>query len=208
VKSDVALNTSERRPEPSPMVRLAIDLGPLLVYLAAFWTTKDVVLSTGIFMAATIAAIAVSWITTRRVSAMLIFSGVMVLIFGGLTVWLHDATFIQMKPTIYYLMLSAILGFGLMTDRPTIKTVLGHAYPGLSDIGWAKLTRNWAIFFVGMAIANETVWRTTSLQFWLGYKLWGALPATLLFAFANVPMLMKHGLNAEKAEDAALPPQG
>jgi len=189
-------------------MRLAIDLGPLLVYLAAFWFTKNIVLSTGIFMAATIAAIAASWITSRRVSAMLLFSGAMVLVFGGLTVWLHDATFIKMKPTVYYLMVAGILGFGLTTDRPTLKLVLGHAYPGLSDTGWTKLTRNWAIFFVAMAIANEAVWRSTSMEFWLGYKLWGAMPATLLFALANVPMLMKHGLTTEKAEDAALPPQG
>lgn len=194
--------------EAGPGMRLAIDLGPLLVYLAAFWFTKNIVLSTGIFMAATIAAIAASWITSRRVSAMLLFSGAMVLVFGGLTVWLHDATFIKMKPTVYYLMVAGILGFGLTTDRPTLKLVLGHAYPGLSDTGWTKLTRNWAIFFVAMAIANEAVWRSTSMEFWLGYKLWGAMPATLLFALANVPMLMKHGLTTEKAEDAALPPQG
>jgi intracellular septation protein len=86
--------------------------------------------------------------------------------------------------------------------------VLGSAYPGLSEKGWALLSRNWAIFFVGMAIANEAVWRSTSTDFWLGYKLWGALPATLLFAAANIPMLMKHGLNNEAAETPKVPPQG
>lgn len=189
-------------------LKLATDLGPLVVYLAAYALTKNVVLSTGIFMAATFAAIAVSWLSVRRVSAMLLFSGAMVLVFGGLTVWLHDATFIKMKPTVYYLMVAAILGFGLFTGRPTLKLVLGQAYPGLTDIGWSKLTRNWCLFFIAMAVANEAVWRSSSMSFWLGYKLWGAMPATILFAIANVPMLMKHGLNSEKAEDAALPPQG
>lgn len=202
--SDVAVKPAE----PAAGIKLAIDLGPLLIYLLAYWLTKNVVLSTGIFMVATFAAIAASWITVRRVSAMLLFSGAMVLVFGGLTVWLHDATFIKMKPTAYYLMVAAILGFGLLTDRPTLKLVLGQAYPGLTDLGWTKLTRNWCLFFVAMAIANEAVWRSTSMEFWLGYKLWGAMPATLLFALANVPMLMKHGLTTEKAEDAALPPQG
>jgi intracellular septation protein len=191
-----------------PGLRLAIDLGPLLVYFGAFWITRDVVAATAIFMVATIAAIAVSWLTTRRISAMLGFSGAMVLVFGGLTVWLGDATFIKMKPTIYYLMVAAILAFGLFTGRQLLKMVLGQAYPGLSDRGWTKLTRNWAVFFVAMAIANEIVWRSTSTQFWLGYKLWGAMPATVLFALANIPMLMRNGLNAETAEDAALPPQG
>ncbi len=194
--------------EPGPLVKLAIDLGPLLVYLATYWFTKNVILSTGVFMGATAAAILASKLLHGKVSAMLWFSGVMVLVLGGLTVWLHDPRFIQMKPTIYYLMVAAILAFGLITNRPMLQMVLGQAYPGLSAVGWNKLTRNWAIFFLAMAVANEAVWRSTSMDFWLGYKLWGAMPATLLFAVANIPMLMKHGLNAEKAEDAALPPQG
>jgi len=201
---DVALKKSE----PGAGMRLAIDLGPLLVYLLIYWLSKDVMMSTGVFMGATLVAVIASWAIYRKVSALLLFSGVMVLGFGGLTLWLHDPKFIQMKPTAYYLLVAAILAFGLLTGRPTIKTVLGHAYPGLTDLGWTKLTRNWALFFVAMAIANELVWRSTSMSFWLGYKLWGAMPATLLFALANVPMLMKHGLNAEKAEDVALPPQG
>ena len=197
-----------KRDEPGAGMKLGIDLGPLLVWLAAYFTTRNVLLSTAVFMAATTVAILVSWIVYRKLSPLLLFSGAMVLGFGGLTLWLQDPQFIQMKPTAYYLLVAVILGFGMFTGRPTIKLVLGHAYPGLTDLGWSKLTRNWAIFFVAMAIANELVWRTTSMSFWLGYKLWGAMPATLLFAIANVPMLMKHGLNAEKAEDAALPPQG
>lgn len=195
--------------EPGPLVKLAIDLGPLLVYLTAYWFTKNVILSTAIFMGATALAILASKLLHGRISPMLWFSGAMVLVLGGLTVWLHDPRFIQMKPTFYYLMVSAILAFGMITDRPMLKMVLGQAYPGLTDIGWAKLTRNWAIFFVLMAIANEAVWRSTSMDFWLGYKLWGAMPATLLFAIANIPMLMRHGLAAETAEaDPPLPPQG
>lgn len=204
----MSASTSASEREAGSGLKLLIDLGPLVVYLAAWWLTKDVVRATAIFMGATFVAIATSWIRTRRISPMLLFSGVMVAVFGGLTVWLHDATFIKMKPTVYYLMVAGILGFGLYTDRPTLKLVLGQAYPGLTDLGWTKLTRNWAIFFVAMAVANELVWRSTSMEFWLGYKLWGALPATILFAIANVPMLMRHGLNSETAEDAALPPQG
>jgi intracellular septation protein len=193
----------------SPMARLAIDMGPLIVYLLAYWFTRNVILSTGIFMAATAVAIIASKLMHGKISAMLWFSGAMVLVLGGLTVWFHDPRFIQMKPTIYYLMVSAILTFGLMTDRQLLKIVLGQAYPGLTDRGWSKLTRNWALFFVVMAIANEAVWRSTNMDFWLGYKLWGAMPATILFAIANIPMLMKHGLSTDVAEkNTALPPQG
>jgi intracellular septation protein len=195
--------------EPGPLVKLSIDLGPLVVYLISYWFTKNVILSTGVFMAATAAAIIASKLIHGKISAMLWFSGAMVLVLGGLTVWFHDPRFIQMKPTIYYAMVAAILAFGLITDRPMLKMVLGQAYPGLTDIGWAKLTRNWALFFVLMAVANEAVWRSTSMDFWLGYKLWGAMPATFLFAIANIPMLMKHGLSAEIAEkEPPLPPQG
>jgi intracellular septation protein len=127
----------------------------------------------------------------------------MVLVLGGLTLIFQKPWFIQMKPTLYYLVVSAILFFGLWTGKPTLKLALGTAYPGLDERGWALLSRNWAIFFVGMAVANEIVWRNASFDFWLGYKLWGAIPATMLFALANVPMLLKHGLGETPAEAVA-----
>ena len=195
-----------RQKEGGPITSLILDLGPLLVFFLAYWLTgKQIILATGIFMVATVAAMLFSRVRTGRISPMLLFSGVMVLGFGGLTIWLHNDTFIKIKPTIYYAMVSAILFFGLLTGRPTLKLVLGTAYPGLTERGWALLSRNWAWFFVAMAIANELVWRSTSTDFWLGYKLWGALPATLLFAGANIPMLMKHGLGADAAE-RVIPP--
>lgn len=194
--------------EVGPGLRLALDLGPLLIFFAAYYfTAKNVFIATGIFMAATAVAMLISWVKTRKVSAMLLFSGVMVLGFGGLTIWLHDESFIKIKPTLYYLMVAGILFFGLITRRPTLKLVLGHAYPGLSERGWSLLSRNWAIFFLVLAASNELVWRTMSTEFWLGYKLWGALPATILFAIANLPMLNRHGLNLEK-EQVDIPPQG
>lgn len=194
--------------EISPGLRLALDLGPLLIFFAAFYFTgKNVFLATGLFMAATAFAMIVSVMKTGKVSAMLLFSGVMVLGFGGLTIWLHDESFIKVKPTLYYLMVAGILFFGLWTRKPTLKLVLGHAYPGLSERGWTLLSRNWAIFFLVLAASNELVWRTMSTEFWLGYKLWGALPATILFALANLPMLNRHGLNLDKT-DMDMPPQG
>lgn len=198
------------RPEVSGGLRLALDLGPLLVFFVAYWLTgKNVFVATAIFMAATALAMAVSVLKTGRVSAMLLFSGLMVLGFGGLTLWLHDESFIKIKPTLYYLMVAGILFFGLWTGRPTLKVVLGNAYPGLSERGWSLLSRNWALFFLVLAASNEIVWRTTSTSFWLGYKLWGALPATLLFAMSQLPMLSRHGLNADEAHiEDEMPPQG
>jgi intracellular septation protein len=196
--------------EPGPLVRLGLDLGPLILFFATFYFTgKNVFVATGVFMAATAVAMLVSVMKTGKVSAMLLFSGVMVLGFGGLTLWLHDESFIKIKPTLYYLMIAGILFFGLWSRRPTLKLVLGHAYPGLTERGWALLSRNWAIFFLILAASNELVWRTTTTGFWLGYKLWGALPATIVFAIANLPMLAKHGLNVDPDKpEIEVPPQG
>jgi len=196
--------------EPSGGIKLLIDIGPLVVFFAANYLAPvpgplKIFFATGAFMIAMVAAMLVSQIKYRHISPLLWFSGLMVVVLGGLTIWLHNETFIKMKPTVYYLFVAGLLGFGLMTDRPFLKTVLGSAYPGLDSEGWRKLTRNWAIFFAGMAVVNESVWRNSSTEFWIGFKLWGMLPLTFLFAALNVPMLMKHGLTKEEAEVASEP---
>ena len=183
-------------PAQNPLV----DLGPLAVFLLCYWLT-NVWIATGAFMLATLSALIWSKLRHGRVSALLMFSGVMVLLFGGLTIWLHDETFIKMKPTLYYAMVSGILFFGTMTKRPTLERVMAHAYPELSPQGWHLLTRNFAWFFVGMAILNEIVWRNSSTGFWLGYKLWGALPLTLIFGAMNIPMILRHSTPAETDGD-------
>jgi intracellular septation protein len=199
----VSVNEQERA---SPAAKLAIDLGPLIIFFAVnAWL--GIFAATGAFMAAIAAAMIVSKIKYRHISPMLWFSGVMVLVLGGITLWLHDETFIKIKPTIYYTTVAALLLFGLYTGRNLLKAVLGTAYPGLSERGWQLLTRNWAVFFIVMALLNEAVWRTTSTEFWIGFKLWGFLPATFIFALANVPMLMRHGMQLEKAkEEPPVPP--
>ena len=193
--------------EPNGGGRLLIDLGPLLVFflvnfLAPVPGAVKIFVATGAFMAAMVAAMLFSAIRYRTISPLLWFSGIMVVLMGGITIWLHDETFIKMKPTIYYLFVTALLGFGLMTGKPLLKSVLGSTYPGLDADGWRKLTLNWAVFFAFMAALNEAVWRNTTTDFWVGFKLWGAIPLTFLFAFANVPMLLRHGLNKDAAEPA------
>ncbi len=107
-----------------------------------------------------------------------------------------------MKPTLYYVLVSGILWFGLATDRAPAAARAWLDLPGLDERGWAKLTRNWAAFFAFMAVLNELVWRNSSTNFWVGFKLWGALPLTFLFAAANIPMLLRHGLMKEDAVPA------
>ena len=193
--------------EPQGGAKLLIDLGPLLVFFATNFLAPvpdvlKIFVATGAFMVAMVIAMIFSAIRYHRISPLLWFSGVMVVVLGGLTIWLHDRTFIQMKPTIYYSLVAGLLGFGLATGRPLLQQVLGSTYPGLSEPGWKTLTRNWALFFAVMAVLNEAVWRNTSWDFWIGFKLWGALPLTFLFAAANIPMLLKHGLMKEDAVPA------
>ena len=204
------MNETTDKREPTGTSRLLIDIGPLLVFfLVNFFApvpgALKVFVATGAFMAAMMAALIYSAVRYRYVSPLLLFSGVMVLVLGGLTIWLHNETFIKVKPTIYYALVAGLLTFGLATDRPLLKAVLGSSYPGLDEAGWRKLTRNWAIFFAFMAVVNEAVWRNSSTDFWIAFKLWGAIPATLLFAAANIPMLLRHGLAADEAGQPAEP---
>jgi intracellular septation protein len=198
------------RAEPQGGGKLLIDLGPLLVFfLVNFFAPVPSVLkifvATGAFMIAMVAAMIYSAIRYRRISPLLWFSGFMVVILGGLTIWLHKDWIIKMKPTFYYTLVAGLLGFAYATDRPLLKQVVGATFTGLSDEGWRKLTRNWALFFIFMAALNEIVWRNTSTDFWVSFKLWGAIPLTFLFGAANMPMLYRHGLE-DRGSDP--PPAG
>ena len=197
--------TATRRELPT-WARLLIDLGPLLVFFVAN-ARYGVFTGTAIFILAFLAGMAASLIVTHSVTKLQLFSGFLVIVMGGLTLWLHNETFIKVKPTLYYATVSALLFFGLVSGRPLLKSVLGSAYPGLSQRGWDRLSLNWALFFLAMAIANEAVWRNTTTSQWISYKLWIALPATFLFALANVPMLLKHGLDTGSADPKEIPPE-
>ena len=227
----------------SPTLRLAIDYGPLLVFFAITFlvpaepmralvssftnTLADktrlealliarVICATAGFVIATVIAMLVSRAKLGSISPMLWISGALVVVFGGLTIYFADPRFIKMKPTFVYAIFASVLCFGLITGRPLLQQLLGSAYPGLTDKGWMKLTRNWAIFFLIMAIANETVWRWTAatmseeaaFRAWTLYKFPGCVIITLLFAVANIPMLLKHGLNLEGDPVVKTPPQG
>jgi intracellular septation protein len=193
--------------EPQGGAKLLIDLGPLLVFfLVNFFAPVPAVMkifvATGAFMIAMVAAMLFSAIRYRSISPLLWFSGAMVVILGGLTIWLHDETFIKMKPTIYYVLVAGLLAFVVAIGKTLLQRVLFSTYPGMDETGWNKLTRNWAIFFALMACLNEAVWRNSTTSFWIGFKLWGALPLTFLFAAANIPMLMRHGLMKEDVAPA------
>jgi intracellular septation protein len=204
---------ADTRPPVSPGMRMLIDFGPLIIFFITNWLAPGaqlakILAATSAFMVAMGLAMALSWWKTRHVSPMLWISGMLVLVFGGLTLYFHDQTFIQIKPTIVYSMFAVILAFGLITGRPLLQLLLESAYPGLSAKGWRLLTINWTGFFVVMAVLNEVVRQTVGWDQWVLFKTWAVIPLTLVFALANIPLLMKHGLQLEKPADAPIPPEG
>ena len=195
---------------PRPGIQLAIDYGPLLAFFLAYKFVEGpqlvrIMMATGIFMGAIVVALILGKILLGRVSPMTWFSGILILFFGGVTLYLHDPKFIQMKPTIIYLILAGLLLGGLALGKPVLKWLFGQAFPGLDEIGWKKLTRNWIIFFLFLAVANEVLRATLSFDTWLTVKVWGVTAVSFLFAMANMPMLMRHGLGSEETADALEP---
>jgi len=150
-----------------------------------------------VFIPTILAALAVSWALTRKLPRMAVITAIVVVVFGGLTVWLNDDIFIKMKPTIVNGLFALALGFGLLQGRSYLKYLMGEALP-LSDEGWMIFTRRWMLFFVFLAVVNEIVWRTQSTDFWVSFKAFGNLPLTLAFMASQWPMLKRHGLGDMK----------
>jgi len=192
---------------------MAIDYGPLILFFAVNYLAPGpqimrILTATATFMVATFVAMGVSWWKTRHVSPMLWIAGAIVLVMGSLTLYFRDETFIQIKPTLVYLMFAVLLGYGLLARKPLLQMLLETAYPGLSEKGWRLLTINWTLFFVALAVANEVARHMLSWDSWMTFKTWVVLPTTLVFAMLNVPMLLKHGLQLDKPEDVPVPPEG
>jgi intracellular septation protein len=178
------------RPQLSPLLKLALDLGPLVLFFAAN-ARWGIFAATAAFMVAVLVALAASYALTRHLPVMTLVSAFVVVVFGGLTIVLQDETFIKVKPTIIYALFGATRVFGLAMRKPLLALVFDQMF-NLTDEGWRKLTVRWAVFFFAMAILNEIVWRTQSTDFWVSFKAFGALPLTLVFAMAQLPLLQKH----------------
>jgi intracellular septation protein len=193
--------------EPQGTMRLLVDFGPLVVFFATYKIAGGglhaILVATGAFMAAILISTIAALITFRRITPMLWLSTILIVSFGGITLYLRDPRFIQMKPTIYYVLLAGLLFVGLLRRKPLLRWLFGPVFPGLSEDGWLKLSRNWALFFVALAIANEVLRATVDFDTWLTLKVWGVTLVSFLFAMANMPMLLRHGLDPDK-KDAAM----
>lgn len=180
------------KPQLNPLLKLALDLGPLILFFFAN-SHYGIFAATGTFMVAVLAALAVSYALTRHLPIMPVVTAIIVVIFGGLTLILHDATFIKVKPTIIYALFGAVLLGGLFFNKPLLGIVFDSLFE-LTEEGWRKLTLRWALFFFVLAVLNEIVWRNTSTNVWVDFKVFGVMPLTLLFGALQVPLLKKYAV--------------
>jgi intracellular septation protein len=182
--------TAPPKPQLNPVLKLVLDLGPLLVFFFAN-SHYGIFTATAAFMVAIIAALAVSYALTRHFPIMAIVTAVIVVVFGSLTLILHDATFIKVKPTIIYALFGGVLLGGLVFNKPLLGVVFDSLFH-ITEEGWRKLTLRWAIFFLVLAVLNEVVWRNTSTDMWVDFKVFGVMPLTFLFGALQMPLLKKY----------------
>ncbi|HWA19657.1 MAG TPA: septation protein A [Devosia sp.] len=177
----------ELRPQ---LLKMALELGPLVVFFIAN-ARADIFVGTAWFMGAMVLSLILAWVLLRKIAIMPVVTGVVVLIFGGLTLWLRDDTFIKMKPTIVNLLFGGTLLGGLVFGQSLLKYVFGDVYK-LKPKGWMILTWRWGLFFFVLAALNEIVWRTQTTDFWVAFKVWATMPLTVIFAASQLPVLTKY----------------
>jgi intracellular septation protein len=180
----------------NPILKLVLDIGPLILFFAAN-ARFGIFAATAGFMAAVLIALAVSYALTRHIEMMPIVTAIIVLIFGGLTLVLHDELFIKLKPTIIYLLFGGTLLGGLALGKPLLGMVFDQMFH-LTDEGWRKLTWRWALFFFALAVLNEIVWRTQTTDFWVSFKLFGVVPLTFLFGALQMPLINKYSVERKE----------
>jgi intracellular septation protein len=199
------------KPQLNPWLKLALDLGPLLLFFYANskpalfepWLAPlipeavatgpraGIFVATAVFMVAILVALVVSYVLTRHLPMMAMVSAVVVVVFGGLTLLFQNETFIKLKPTIIYLLFAGTLFGGLVFRKPLLAMAFDQVFH-LTDEGWRRLTVRWVLFFLALAVLNEIVWRTQSTDTWVAFKVFGVVPLTFVFAALQYPLLAKY----------------
>jgi len=196
----LGLMTHTEKHQLPPVAKLALEMGPLVLFFLVNsygdrWfgvaTQNRLFLATGIFVVAVLASLAITWTLVRKLPVMPLVSAVVITIFGGLTLILHDELFIKLKPTIVNTLFGGVLVWAGLSGRNVLKLVLDSVFD-LTDDGWRLLTWRWAFFFFVLAALNEIVWRTQTTDTWVAFKVWGIMPLTMIFAMAQVPLIMRH----------------
>ena len=213
-------NTNEPKPK-SGWLNILVDYGPLLVFLGVYKFAAPeepgplgeiaaVIYGTMAFMVAAVAALAFSKWKFGKISPMLMLSTALIVGFGALTIWLRGPGFIQIKPTAIYVFFGVVLLVGYARGRAMLQILLEAAFEGVDQQGWLKLSRNWGVFFLALAVLNEVLRTQLTFESWLWAKIWVFMPLTFLFTFTQIPMLLKHGLALEDADEVLKdqPPTG
>ena len=192
---------TNEKAEPN-WLKPTLDYTPLAVFFIVYMLAPDISKSTPLLtataalMVTTAVALLVSLIVVKRIPMMPLITAVIVGVFGGLTLWLQDETFIKMKPTIVQALFAIILFTGLLFKKPLLRPLMSAAWP-MDDAGWHKLTLRFAWFFVSMALLNEIIWRTQSTDFWISFKVFGLIILTLVFATSQAGLMQRHALPKE-----------
>ena len=194
----------------NPMVKLLLEFGPIILFFMAYrWASVpegateeerqlvQLLFATKVFIPTILVTLAISWFWTKTLPKMALITEIIVIVMGGLTLWLQDGTFIKMKPTILYGLFAVILGFGLMRGQSYLQYAMDDAMP-LEHEGWMKFTKRFALFFVGMALANEVVWRFLGTDIWVNFKTFGLPAVMLIFMISQAPLLTKYAIEETK----------
>jgi intracellular septation protein len=209
-----------KKTQLNPILKLVLDIGPLLLFFfanskpalflpvvgpmlpagVAAGERGGIFVATAVFMTTVLIALAVSYALTRHLPIMPLITAVIVIVFGSLTLVLHDELFIKLKPTIIYLLFGGVLLGGIAVRKPLLGAVFDSVFH-LSEEGWRKLTLRWAVFFLVLAVLNEIVWRTQTTDFWVGFKVFGVLPLTFLFAALQFPLMSKYALPDKEQQE-------
>jgi len=192
--------TTQQPREISQGLKTLLEFGPLLAFFAANWW-GGIFVATITIMVVTPITLAINWIITRKLAMMPLVTLAFVAVFGAITLYLQDETFIKVKVTIINTMFAAILLGGLLFKKPLLKYVFGQAM-NLDEAGWKKITLSWGLFFLVLAIINELVWRNVSTDTWVNFKTFGILPLTFLFAITQMPIMQRHMIVDDKKDDA------
>lgn len=189
------------------IIKLIIELGPIAVFFYANGHYSDenglggIIPATKVFMIAMAISMVCSKIILKKVATMLWISAGLVAIFGGLTIYFDNELFIKLKPTILYTLFGITLMGGYFAGKPLLKNLMEAGFPPIEEIAWMKMSRNWALFFFGSAILNEILWRNLSNADWIAAKIWVFMPLSFIFAMAQMPIVLKHQIEEEGAED-------
>ena len=191
---------SEKRRTINPILKLVLELGPLALFFIAY-SRLGLFGATAVMMASVIVTLSVSYALLRRIPIMPLVTAIIVVIMGSLTFYFHNETFIKMKPTALYLLFGGALLGGLAFNRPLLPILFDGAL-NVTPEGWRRLTWRWAFFFVALALLNEIIWRTQTTDFWVGFKTFGIMPLTILFALAQAPLVMRYEAKDDERNEA------